>query len=106
MCEVKSSFVFSNSSVAHLNYVGHSLIGSRVNLEAGAMTAVQFNERDDKSIHARWMGLLLRINVEKFGAVIGDDCKLGTNSVTMPGTILKPGRIVARLELIDHLAGA
>jgi UDP-N-acetylglucosamine diphosphorylase / glucose-1-phosphate thymidylyltransferase / UDP-N-acetylgalactosamine diphosphorylase / glucosamine-1-phosphate N-acetyltransferase / galactosamine-1-phosphate N-acetyltransferase len=105
MCEVKSSFVFSNSSIAHLNYVGHSLIGSRVNLEAGAVTAVHFNERDDKSIHARWMGQFLLTNVEKFGAVIGDDCKLGSNSVTMPGTILKPGRIVARLELVDQLAG-
>ncbi len=106
MCEVKSSFVFSNSSIAHLNYVGHSLIGSRVNLEAGAVTAVHFNEREDKSIHARWMGQFLLTNVEKFGAAIGDDCKFGANSVTMPGTILKPGRIVARLELIDQLAGA
>jgi UDP-N-acetylglucosamine diphosphorylase / glucose-1-phosphate thymidylyltransferase / UDP-N-acetylgalactosamine diphosphorylase / glucosamine-1-phosphate N-acetyltransferase / galactosamine-1-phosphate N-acetyltransferase len=103
MCEVKSSFIFSNSSVAHLNYVGHSLIGSRVNLEAGALTAVHFNEREDKSIYARWMGQFLLTNVEKFGAVIGDDCKLGANSVTMPGTILKPGRIVARLELINQL---
>jgi UDP-N-acetylglucosamine diphosphorylase / glucose-1-phosphate thymidylyltransferase / UDP-N-acetylgalactosamine diphosphorylase / glucosamine-1-phosphate N-acetyltransferase / galactosamine-1-phosphate N-acetyltransferase len=106
MCEVKSSFVFSNSSIAHLNYVGHSLIGSRVNLEAGAVTAVYFNEREDKLIHARWMGQFLLTNVEKFGAVIGDDCKLGANSVTMPGTILEPGRVVARLELIDQLAGA
>jgi UDP-N-acetylglucosamine diphosphorylase / glucose-1-phosphate thymidylyltransferase / UDP-N-acetylgalactosamine diphosphorylase / glucosamine-1-phosphate N-acetyltransferase / galactosamine-1-phosphate N-acetyltransferase len=105
MCEVKSSFVFSNSSIAHLNYVGHSLIGSRVNLEAGAVTAVHFNEREDKSIHARWLGQFRLTNVEKFGAVIGDDCKLGANSVTMPGTILKPGRIVARLELVDQLAG-
>jgi UDP-N-acetylglucosamine diphosphorylase / glucose-1-phosphate thymidylyltransferase / UDP-N-acetylgalactosamine diphosphorylase / glucosamine-1-phosphate N-acetyltransferase / galactosamine-1-phosphate N-acetyltransferase len=104
-CEVKSSFVFSNSSIAHLNYVGHSLIGSRVNLEAGAVTAVHFNERDDKSIHARWMGQFLLTHVQKFGAVIGDDCKLGANSVTMPGTILKPGRTVARLELVDQLAG-
>jgi UDP-N-acetylglucosamine diphosphorylase / glucose-1-phosphate thymidylyltransferase / UDP-N-acetylgalactosamine diphosphorylase / glucosamine-1-phosphate N-acetyltransferase / galactosamine-1-phosphate N-acetyltransferase len=104
-CEVKSSFVFSNSSIAHLNYVGHSLIGSRVNFEAGAVTAVHFNEREDKSIHARWMGSFLLTNVEKFGALIADDCKLGANSVTMPGTILKPGRIVARLELVDQLAG-
>jgi UDP-N-acetylglucosamine diphosphorylase / glucose-1-phosphate thymidylyltransferase / UDP-N-acetylgalactosamine diphosphorylase / glucosamine-1-phosphate N-acetyltransferase / galactosamine-1-phosphate N-acetyltransferase len=104
-CEVKSSFIFSNSSVAHLNYVGHSLIGSRVNLEAGAVTSVHFNEREDKSIHARWMGQFRLTNVEKFGAVIGDDCKLGANSVTMPGTILKPGRIMARLELVDQLAG-
>jgi UDP-N-acetylglucosamine diphosphorylase / glucose-1-phosphate thymidylyltransferase / UDP-N-acetylgalactosamine diphosphorylase / glucosamine-1-phosphate N-acetyltransferase / galactosamine-1-phosphate N-acetyltransferase len=106
ICEVKSSFVFSNSSIAHLNYVGHSLIGSRVNLEAGAVTAVHFNEREDKSIHARWMGEFILTNLEKFGAVIGDDCKLGANSVTMPGTILKPGRIVARLGLVDQLAGA
>jgi UDP-N-acetylglucosamine diphosphorylase / glucose-1-phosphate thymidylyltransferase / UDP-N-acetylgalactosamine diphosphorylase / glucosamine-1-phosphate N-acetyltransferase / galactosamine-1-phosphate N-acetyltransferase len=106
MCEVKSSFIFSNSSIAHLNYVGHSLIGSRVNLEAGAVTAVHFNEREDKSIHARLLGQFVLTNVEKFGAVIGDGCKLGANSVTMPGTILKPGRIIARLMLVDQLARA
>jgi UDP-N-acetylglucosamine diphosphorylase / glucose-1-phosphate thymidylyltransferase / UDP-N-acetylgalactosamine diphosphorylase / glucosamine-1-phosphate N-acetyltransferase / galactosamine-1-phosphate N-acetyltransferase len=99
------SFIFSNSGIAHLNDVGHSLIGSRVNLEAGAVIAVHFNEREDKSIHARWMGQFRLTNVEKFGAVIGDDCKLGANCVLSPGTILEPGRIVARLELVDQLAG-
>jgi UDP-N-acetylglucosamine diphosphorylase / glucose-1-phosphate thymidylyltransferase / UDP-N-acetylgalactosamine diphosphorylase / glucosamine-1-phosphate N-acetyltransferase / galactosamine-1-phosphate N-acetyltransferase len=52
------------------------------------------------------MGQFLLTNVEKFGAVIGDDCKLGSNCVTMPGTILEPGRVVVRLELVDQLAGA
>jgi UDP-N-acetylglucosamine diphosphorylase / glucose-1-phosphate thymidylyltransferase / UDP-N-acetylgalactosamine diphosphorylase / glucosamine-1-phosphate N-acetyltransferase / galactosamine-1-phosphate N-acetyltransferase len=104
MSEVKSSFVFSNSSIAHLTYDGHSLIGARVNLEAGAVTAVHFNEREDKLIHARWVGQFLLTNVAEFGAIIGDDCTLGANTVTMPGTILKPGRNVAR-QLVDQLAG-
>ena len=67
------------------------------------MNAVHFNEREDKSIHARWMGQFRLTNVEKFGAVIADDCKL---SVTMPGTMLNPGRVVARLGVVDQLVGA
>src|SRR5687767_1994127 len=34
-CEVKSSFIFSHASLAHFNFVGDSLVGSNVNLEAG-----------------------------------------------------------------------
>jgi carbonic anhydrase/acetyltransferase-like protein (isoleucine patch superfamily) len=40
----------------------------------------------------------------KFGAVLGDGCRIGANSVTSPGTLLPPGTIVPRLTLIDQLS--
>jgi len=42
-CEVKASFIFRGSALAHLNYAGDSLIGASVNLEAGAVLANHFN---------------------------------------------------------------
>ncbi len=49
-CEVKASFIFRGAVLAHMNYVGNSLIGAGVNLEAGAVLANHFNERDRKAI--------------------------------------------------------
>jgi UDP-N-acetylglucosamine diphosphorylase / glucose-1-phosphate thymidylyltransferase / UDP-N-acetylgalactosamine diphosphorylase / glucosamine-1-phosphate N-acetyltransferase / galactosamine-1-phosphate N-acetyltransferase len=103
-CEVKASFLFQGSALAHLNYVGDSLIGSRANLEAGAVLANRFNERDDKRICVVAAGRLISTGVEKFGALVGDDSRIGANAVTTPGTLLPPRSIVRRLELVDQAA--
>jgi NDP-sugar pyrophosphorylase family protein len=102
-CEVKASFIFRGSVLAHLNYVGNSLIGARVNLEAGAVLANHFNEREDKTISVVIGGRVASTGVEKFGAVVGDDSRIGANAVTTPGTILPPGSIVRRLQLVDQV---
>jgi len=101
-CEVKASFVFHDSALAHLNYVGNSLIGARVNLEAGAVLANRFNEREDKRIAVVVGGRQVATGAEKFGALVGDDSRIGANAVTTPGTILPPRSIVGRLELVDQ----
>jgi len=101
-CEVKASFVFRGSALAHLNYVGNSLIGAKANLEAGAVLANRFNEREDKRISVVASGRLISTGVEKFGALVGDDSRIGANAVTTPGTLLPPRSIVRRLELVDQ----
>jgi bifunctional N-acetylglucosamine-1-phosphate-uridyltransferase/glucosamine-1-phosphate-acetyltransferase GlmU-like protein len=103
-CEVKASFVFRGSALAHLNYVGDSLIGAEVNLEAGVVLANRFNERDDKRIWVVVGDRLAPTGVEKFGALVGDRSRIGANAVTTPGTILRPRSIVGRLELVDQVA--
>src|SRR5688500_3267845 len=50
-CEVKTSIIFSHSALGHFNYVGDSILGSHVNMEAGSVIANHFNERKDKTIH-------------------------------------------------------
>ena len=101
-CEVKSSFVFSNSNLAHLNYVGNSLVGSNVNLEAGSVIANRFNEREDKTIKVTVDGKEIILPTEKFGSLIGDHSKIGANAVISPGIILKKKSVVGRLELITE----
>jgi UDP-N-acetylglucosamine diphosphorylase / glucose-1-phosphate thymidylyltransferase / UDP-N-acetylgalactosamine diphosphorylase / glucosamine-1-phosphate N-acetyltransferase / galactosamine-1-phosphate N-acetyltransferase len=103
-CEVKSSVILNRSALAHFNFVGDTLVGSNVNMEAGSVTANHFNERADKTISVKIHNTIYRIDSMKFGAIIGDNTKIGANAVLSPGTILPKHSIVRRLELIDQCA--
>jgi NDP-sugar pyrophosphorylase family protein len=99
-CEIKSSFIFKKSRVAHFNYIGNSIIGEDVNFEAGAITANHFNEKKEgeRKIKINLDGKVIDTGVEKFGALVGDGTRIGANAVLDPGSILLPGKIVGRLE--------
>lgn len=101
-CEVKSSLLLDGSKLAHFNFVGDSLIGAGVNLEAGAIVANYRNESDGTPIRIRHGKRVIETGVSKFGALIGDGCKLGANAVLAPGTLLAPGTRVPRLGLVDQ----
>jgi NDP-sugar pyrophosphorylase family protein len=102
-CEIKSSFIFPKSNLAHFNFVGDSIIGSSVNFEAGSITTNHFNERVNKGISVLIDGKRVDTHVQKFGALVGDGSKIGANAVLSPGTILSPQSIVKRLELVDQI---
>jgi NDP-sugar pyrophosphorylase family protein len=100
--ELKTSFLFGGAKLAHLNFVGDSVLGADVNVEAGAMIANHRNERADKRIRIRVHGAVIDTGVEKFGALVGDGARIGANAVIAPGALLAPGAIVARLSLVDQ----
>lgn len=102
-CELKTVFMFDGSKVAHLSFVGDSIIGSNVNIEAGAIVANYRNELEDKEIILNQGGNLTKTGVTKFGSLIGDDTKVGANAVLAPGTILPRQSIVGRLSHVDQL---
>ena len=101
-CEIKNSIIFNDSAVAHFNFIGDSIIGNNVNFEAGSVIANHFNERADKRITLFYNGDTINTNAEKFGALVGDNSKIGANAVLSPATVLKPNSIVKRLQLIDQ----
>jgi len=102
-CEIKQSVIFADTAVAHFNYIGNSIIGSNVNFEAGAVAANHFNERADKIIPVIIDDNIINTGVKKFGSLVGDGCRIGANAVLSPGTILKKGFVVKRLELIAQV---
>lgn len=104
-CEIKNSMIFSETAVAHFNYIGNSLVGSHVNFEAGSIAANYYNERVDKIISVRYKSYTISTGVEKFGSLIGDHSKIGANAVLSPGTILEKNSVVKRLELVDQTGG-
>jgi UDP-N-acetylglucosamine diphosphorylase / glucose-1-phosphate thymidylyltransferase / UDP-N-acetylgalactosamine diphosphorylase / glucosamine-1-phosphate N-acetyltransferase / galactosamine-1-phosphate N-acetyltransferase len=99
--ELKSSFVFADTKLAHFNFVGDSILGADVNLEAGSVICNVRNERTDKEIQVRLAHTLQRTGVQKFGAVVGDHCRIGANAVIAPGALLAPGTVVRRATLLD-----
>lgn len=100
--ELKSSFMFSASKIAHLNFVGDSIIGSGINIEAGAIVANYRNEFVDKAIRIKLASGVIETNVDKFGALIGDNVRIGANAVVAPGALIVPGTKIGRLQLFDQ----
>lgn len=100
--EIKSSMIFSGTAIAHLNYIGNSIIGRNVNFEGGSIAANHYNERTEKRILVNFKNQIIDTGMEKFGALVGDNCKIGANAVLSPGTILGKNSIVKRLELIEQ----
>jgi UDP-N-acetylglucosamine diphosphorylase / glucose-1-phosphate thymidylyltransferase / UDP-N-acetylgalactosamine diphosphorylase / glucosamine-1-phosphate N-acetyltransferase / galactosamine-1-phosphate N-acetyltransferase len=101
-CEIKASVIAQGTTIAHFNFIGNSLVGNRVNFEAGSLIANHYNERKDKRIFIHINNEILDTGVDKFGALVGDNSKIGANAVLSPGTFLRPGSIVKRLELIEQ----
>ena len=101
--EIKGSMIFSGTAIAHLNYIGNSIIGRNVNFEAGSIAANHYNERTNKRISVSFNNQTIDTGLEKFGALVGDNSRIGANGVLSPGTILKKDSIVKRLELIEQL---
>jgi NDP-sugar pyrophosphorylase family protein len=100
--ELKASFVFAGTALAHLNFVGESVLGRGVNLEAGAVIANHRNEWPGATVAFRHDGALVETGLAKFGALVGDGARLGANAVIAPGAILPPGTVVPRLGLVDQ----
>lgn len=100
--ELKSSFLFDGSKLAHFNFVGDSILGADVNLEAGSVICNFRNERASGEVLVRIGADLRSTGSEKFGALVGDHSRIGANAVVAPGAILRPGTILARGRLCDQ----
>ncbi|AWN46577.1 hypothetical protein DK419_09850 [Methylobacterium terrae] len=100
--ELKASFLFAGTALAHFNFVGESVIGRGANLEAGAVIANHRNEWPGATVAFRHDGAVIETGCAKFGALVGDGVRLGANAVVAPGAILSPGTVVPRLGLVDR----
>ncbi|UXZ94254.1 transferase [Pseudomonas phytophila] len=105
-CELKSSFMLDRSKLAHFNFVGDSLLGQDVNIEAGAVIANYRNEFAGADIRILHGDRIIETGVAKFGALVGDGTRIGANAVVAPGALLQRGSIVPRLGLVDQHPGS
>jgi UDP-N-acetylglucosamine diphosphorylase / glucose-1-phosphate thymidylyltransferase / UDP-N-acetylgalactosamine diphosphorylase / glucosamine-1-phosphate N-acetyltransferase / galactosamine-1-phosphate N-acetyltransferase len=101
-CEIKSSIIMTGTSIAHFNFIGDSIIGADVNFEAGAVVANHYNERKNKTILVNYNSKSINTEIQKFGALVGDHCRIGANAVLSPGTLLPKNSIVKRLQLVEQ----
>ena len=100
--ELKTSVMFARSKLAHMNFVGDSIIGADVNIEAGVIIANYRNELESRNIRIGYREQVINTGVGKFGALVGDGSRIGANAVIAPGALLERGSIVGRLQLIDQ----
>lgn len=92
--EAKNAVMLDEAKAGHFAYIGDSILGRQVNLGAGTKlanfkvspTPIRFRARN---------GGQLALKRRKLGAIIGDQCSLGCNSVTNPGAILSPKCLVS-----------
>ena len=101
-CEIKTAVILEDSAIAHFNFVGDSFIGHNVNIEAGAILANHYNERDEKTVFMCVDNERISTGLHKFGSLVGDDCRIGANAVLSPGSVLEPRTIVKRLQLVEQ----
>ena len=104
--EIKSSFICANSKAAHFNFIGDSILGENVNIEAGAILANFRNEWNAGEIICFDGVNYIHTGYNKFGALIGDGSCIGANSVLAPGSILQKNTTVKRLSSIDQIPDA
>jgi NDP-sugar pyrophosphorylase family protein len=79
-------------TAGHFAYIGDSILGSDVNLGAGTKLANLSIIRSQ--VNLRIDGVVHKTGLKKFGAIIGDNCETGCNSVTSPGTLLGKNSIL------------
>jgi len=89
--EVKGSVLFPGARAPHQNYVGDSVLGRDVNLGAGTILSNVKNV--GREVTFRHEGEVVHTGLRKFGAVLGDGCKTGCNTVLNPGVLLGPGSV-------------
>ncbi|MFX1475483.1 MAG: bifunctional sugar-1-phosphate nucleotidylyltransferase/acetyltransferase [Promethearchaeota archaeon] len=82
-CEVRNTLLMPSSTVGHLAFVGDSVIGHEVDIGAGVVLS---NYRfDGEVVKVMLRGQLVATHTDKFGAVVGDQSKIGCNAVVLPG---------------------
>ncbi len=89
--EVKGSYI-GDRCWFHSNYIGDSVIAEGCSFGAGTVLA---NFRfDEQNISVRIGGEVIDTGLDKFGAIIGENCKTGINASVLPGIRIGPNSFV------------
>ncbi len=98
-CEIKNTIIGEHTHIAHLSYVGDSVIGRHVNFGAATIVA---NLRHDKGIISSMVnGVLTPTGRTKLGTIIGDFAKTGINSSIYPGRKIWPYKMTMPGEVVN-----
>jgi len=103
-CELKGALLFNGCQVPHFNYVGDSILGSKVHLGAGAVLSnVKSLKGNVTVVHD---GQKIDTGLRKFGALLGDGAEVGCNAVLNPGSIVGRNAVVYPLTNWRGVLGA
>jgi len=87
--EIKNAVLFDRVQVPHYNYVGDSVLGFHAHMGAGSILSNV--KADNKNVVVHNGAEAFDCGRRKFGAILGDNCDIGCNSVLNPGTVVGRG---------------
>lgn len=87
--EVKNTIFLDGVHAAHFAYIGDSILGNAVNLGAGTKCANLRLDRAPVSVENAEKKKT-ETGRRKLGAIIGDRCQIGCNTVLNPGALIGP----------------
>jgi bifunctional UDP-N-acetylglucosamine pyrophosphorylase/glucosamine-1-phosphate N-acetyltransferase len=90
--ELRNCVLFDHVKVGRLSFVGDSVIGSNVEVGSGIMTVN--NSMTGKSVTVSINSEDVDSGLEKLGAFVGDNAKIGASNTLAPGTIIPAGTFV------------
>jgi NDP-sugar pyrophosphorylase family protein len=97
--EVKNCYIGSDCWF-HTNYVGDSIIMDGCSFGSGTVTA---NFRfDEQSVKVRINSETVDTGLDKFGCIMGENCKTGINASIMPGMKIGPNSIVGSHTMVGQ----
>jgi UDP-N-acetylglucosamine diphosphorylase / glucose-1-phosphate thymidylyltransferase / UDP-N-acetylgalactosamine diphosphorylase / glucosamine-1-phosphate N-acetyltransferase / galactosamine-1-phosphate N-acetyltransferase len=87
--ELKTAILLDKAHAPHQNYVGDSILGRETNLGAG--TILSNVKNIGREVSFRHGEQLFKTGLRKLGAILGDGCRTGCNTVLNPGVLMGPG---------------
>lgn len=91
--QVNMSVIREGVELPHFNNVGYSFLGKNVLLGSGTTTTSRRLDDNYPSIKLP-NGEILDAYTRKFGALIGDECRIGSHVCMNPFTIIEMGTII------------
>lgn len=105
--EIKSSILGDHVCVAHLTYIGDSVLENDINIGGGCILS---NFRHDAGeIRMPWNGVLCATGCRKLGCYIGSHSRIGSKCVILPGRVLPecsqtyPGSVISMSKRENNL---
>lgn len=87
-CEAKHCIIQNKAKVQSFTFCGDSIIGRSTRIGSGTILA---NRRfDQKNIEIKVEGKKYNTETDFFGAIVGDNSRLGANCTSVPGTCIGP----------------
>ena len=90
--ELKNCVLFDQVNVGRLSFIGDSVIGEQVEIGSGIMTVN--NLMTGEMVKMNINGQSVDSGLNKLGAFIGDQAKVGASNTLGPGTIIPAGKFV------------
>lgn len=98
--EIKDSVIMDETSIYRICYIGASVIGRHVRVNAGTMTVITTTPKSE--IFMEIEGKSVGTGREKFGVCIGDDSLVNVNTTLYPAVRIKPGTTLEPASIVKE----